>query len=68
VPGGGAVQPFMDGEDACQDYTYYAGMFDYTGDWQLEITELIGFGSGGGDDQQRIVGSWSFAFRVPTAQ
>lgn len=68
VPGGGAVQPFMDGEDACQDYTYYAGMFDYTGDWQLEISELIGFGSDGGDDQQRIVGSWSFAFRVPPAQ
>ncbi|MBZ0291124.1 MAG: DUF4179 domain-containing protein [Anaerolineae bacterium] len=64
VPGGGGVQPFMDGEASCQDYTYFAGMMDYTGEWRLEITELIGFGSGG-DDQQRIPGSWVFEFTVP---
>ncbi len=65
VPGGGGVQPYMDGERTCDDYTYFAGMYDYRGDWQLEITELVGFGSGGGDDQQRIAGSWKFQFVVP---
>lgn len=65
VPGGGGVQPFMDGDLTCNDYTYFAGMFDYKGKWQLEITQLIGFGSGGGNDQQRISGSWVFEFVVP---
>ena len=65
VPGGGGVHPFMDGDESCQDYTYFAGMFDYTGEWRLEITELIGFGSGGGNDQQRIPGSWVFEFIIP---
>ncbi len=65
VPGGGGVNTFMDGELACSDFTYNAGMYDYSGEWQLEITELVGFGSGGGSDQQRIAGSWKFAFTVP---
>lgn len=65
VPGGGGVKPFMDGERTCDDYTYFAGMYDYHGDWQLEISELVGFGSGGGNDQQRIAGSWQFRFVVP---
>lgn len=65
VPGGGGVNTFMDGELACSDFTYNAGMYDYNGEWQLEITELVGFGSGGGSDQQRIAGSWKFAFTVP---
>lgn len=66
VPGGGSGgQPFMDGDLTCGDYTYFAAMYDYTGAWQLEITELVGFGSGGGSDQQRIAGSWRFAFVVP---
>jgi hypothetical protein len=65
VPGGGGVQPFMDGELTCNDYTYFAGMVDYTGEWQLEVTELVGFGSGGGNDQQRIPGLWLFEFVVP---
>lgn len=64
VPGGGAVRPYMDGEESCQDYTYYAGLFNYTGEWQLEITELVGFG-GSSEDQQRISGSWAFEFVVP---
>ncbi len=65
VPGGGGVRPFLDGDESCQDYTYFAGMFNYVGEWRLEITELIGFGSGGGNDQQRISGSWVFEFVVP---
>jgi hypothetical protein len=64
IPGGGGVRPFMEGDESCQDYTYFAGMFDYTGEWRLAITELIGFGSGG-DDQQRITGSWVFEFFIP---
>jgi hypothetical protein len=65
VPGGGGVQLFMDGDLTCNDYTYFAGMFEYRGNWQLAITELVGFGSGGGNDQQRISGSWVFEFVVP---
>ncbi len=65
VPGGGSVNPSMVEGRSCQDYTYYAGMYDYTGTWQLEVTELVGFGSGGGADQQRIAGSWVFDFTVP---
>lgn len=65
VPGGGGVQPFMGGDQTCSDFTYFAGMYDYTGAWQFEITELVGFGSGGGNDQQRIAGSWRFEFVVP---
>jgi hypothetical protein len=65
VPGGGGVKPFMDGDLACDDYTYFAGMYEYTGEWSLEIRELVGFGSGGGNDQQRIAGSWRFNFVVP---
>lgn len=65
VPGGGGVLPFMQDDLACNDYTYFAGMYEYTGAWQLEVTELIGFGSGGGDDQQRIAGNWRFEFTVP---
>lgn len=65
VSGGGGVRPFMDDDESCQDYTYFAGMFDYVDEWRLEITELIGFGSGGGNDQQRIPGSWVFEFVVP---
>ena len=66
VPGGGGVQPFDDEDGmACNDYTYFAGMYDYHGPWRLEVVELIGFGSGGGNDQQRIAGSWIFEFTVP---
>ncbi len=65
VAGGGGAQPFMDGDLTCTDFTYFAGMLDYTGEWRLEVTELVGFGSGGGDDQQRIAGSWVFNFAVP---
>lgn len=44
---------------------YFAGMYDYHGPWRLEVVELIGFGSSGGNDQQRIAGSWVFEFTVP---
>lgn len=64
VPGGGGVNPFMDEALACNDYTYFAGLYDYAGEWRLEITELVGFGDGGAD-QQRIPGSWVFEFVVP---
>jgi len=66
VPGGGGVQPLQPvNDETCEAYTYFAGMFDYTGEWRLEISELVGFGSGGGNDQQRIAGSWVFDFVVP---
>lgn len=66
VPGGGGVQSMKFGETrACDEYLYNADMYDYQGDWRLEISELVGFGSGGGDDQQRIKGSWIFEFVVP---
>lgn len=66
VPGGGGVQPLQSvNNETCEAYTYFAGMFDYTGTWRLEISELVGFGSGGGNDQQRIPGSWVFEFVVP---
>lgn len=50
--------------EICNEHLYNAAMFEYRGNWQLEITELVGFGSRG-DDQQRITGSWVFQFRVP---
>jgi hypothetical protein len=50
--------------EICNEHIYNAAMFDYTGNWQLEITELIGFGSSG-DDKQRIAGSWVFQFQIP---
>ncbi len=65
VPGGGGVLRFEDGDRTCDDFTYQAGMYNYYGEWQLEISELVGFSSGGGDDQQRIAGSWKFQFVVP---
>jgi hypothetical protein len=51
--------------EICNEHLYNAAMFDYRGNWQLEITELVGFGSGGGNDQTRIAGSWVFDFVVP---
>jgi hypothetical protein len=66
VPGGGRVQPLQPvNDETCEAYTYFAGMFDYTDEWRLEITELVGFGSDSGNDQQRILGSWVFEFVVP---
>jgi hypothetical protein len=50
--------------EICNEHLYNAAMFDYKGNWQLEITELVGFGSSGAD-QQRIAGSWMFEFVVP---
>ena len=68
VVGGGATD-FVSGigessGEICNEHLYNAAMFDYTGNWQLEITELVGFGSRG-NDQQRILGSWIFRFQVP---
>jgi hypothetical protein len=39
-------------------------MYNYKGEWRFEITELVGFGSRG-DNQQRIKGEWLFRFVVP---
>lgn len=65
VPSGGGVQSMKFGETrACDEYLYNVDMYDYQGDWRLEISELVGFGSGG-DDQQRIQGAWVFDFIVP---
>jgi hypothetical protein len=51
--------------EVCSEFIYNAAMGDYSGSWLLEISELIGFGSGGGADQQRIPGQWRFEFMVP---
>lgn len=69
VVGGGATD-FVSGigessDEICNEHIYNAALFNYTGNWELEITELVGFGSGGGHDQQRIAGSWKFEFAVP---
>ena len=66
VAGGGGVREVA-GETGhpCNEFIYNAAMYEYHGEWDLEITELVGFGSGGGNDQQRIAGSWRFAFTVP---
>lgn len=67
VAGGGATDNVPSGTDGrtCSRFTYNAAMFDYTGPWTLTISELVGFGPGGGDDQQRIPGDWRFTFVVP---
>jgi hypothetical protein len=69
VPGGGGMD-FITGVgeaagEICNVFAYNAAMYDYQGEWSLEIRELVGFGSGGGNDQQRIAGSWRFDFVVP---
>ncbi len=65
VPGGGMVQTMKAGETQhCDNFSYNADMYEYHGEWQFEITELVGFGSRG-DDQQRIKGLWVFRFTVP---
>lgn len=68
VVGGGATNFVSEiGEttgEICNEHIYNVAMFEYTGNWQLEIAELVGFGSSG-DDQQRIAGSWMFEFVVP---
>jgi hypothetical protein len=68
VVGGGATD-FVSGigessGEICHEHIYNAAMFDYKGNWQLEITELVGFGNSA-NDQQRILGSWFFRFQVP---
>lgn len=68
VVGGGATD-FVSGvgessNEICNEHLYKAAMFDYMGNWQLEITELVGFGNDGADPQ-RILGSWMFEFVVP---
>lgn len=68
VSGGGAATTVSGiGESAgevCNEFTYDTAMFQYMGEWQLEITDLVGMGEGG-NDQQRITGSWMFVFVVP---
>ena len=67
VAGGGATDNVPSGEEGrtCSRFTYDAAMFDYTGAWALRVSELVGFGPGGGNDQQRIPGDWRFTFVVP---
>lgn len=68
VAGGGAdVDVSGVGEttgDTCREFPFNAAMYDYNGPWRLEISELVGFGPGGGADQQRIAGSWVFEFQT----
>jgi hypothetical protein len=67
VSGGGATDNVPSGIEGrtCSRFTYNAAMFDYRGEWALTVSELVGFGPGGGDDQQRIPGDWRFTFVVP---
>lgn len=66
VEGGGGVREVAsEAGQTCNEFVYNAAMDTYHGGWELEITEMVGFGSGGGDDQQRIAGGWRFAFHVP---
>lgn len=68
VSGGGtAVTVSGIGEsrrEVCNEFTYNTAMLDYMGEWQLEITDLVGMGDSG-TDQQRVVGSWIFKFVIP---
>lgn len=50
--------------ETCREFPFNAAMYDYDGSWRLEISELVGFGPGGGADQQRIAGSWVFEFQA----
>ncbi len=67
VAGGGATDNVPSGVAGrtCSRFTYNAAMSDYAGEWTLRVSELVGFGPGGGDDQQRITGDWRFTFVVP---
>ncbi|MBL8146305.1 MAG: DUF4179 domain-containing protein [Anaerolineae bacterium] len=50
--------------ETCREFPFNAAMYDYDGPWRLMISELVGFGPGGGADQQRIAGSWVFEFQT----
>jgi len=67
VTGGGATENVPSGIDGrtCSRFTYNAAMAGYTGEWSLRVSEMVGFGPGGGADQQRIPGDWRFTFVVP---
>lgn len=67
VAGGGATDTVPSGLDGrtCSRFTYNAALSDYAGEWTLRVSELVGFGPDGGNDQQRIPGDWRFTFVVP---
>lgn len=49
----------------CHSLIYNAAFGERTGDWQLRIQELVGFGETGADAQQtRIAGAWVFNFTI----
>ncbi len=49
----------------CHSLIYNAAFGERTGDWQLRIPELVGFGATGADAlQTRISGAWVFDFTV----
>lgn len=68
VTGGGAMRKVSGiGEAAgetCDEFLYSADLYDATGLWTLTLTELVGMGSSGAD-QQRIAGTWAINFTVP---
>ncbi|MCZ7544229.1 MAG: DUF4179 domain-containing protein [Anaerolineae bacterium] len=63
--GGGVREVAGETGHTCNEFIYNAAMYAYHDAWELEIIELVGFGSGGGNDQERIAGSWRFTFTVP---
>jgi hypothetical protein len=52
-----------DGE-ICDQFLYNKAIFDTGNQSHLEIRELVGSGTGGGNDQVRIKGNWRFDFTL----
>lgn len=61
----GGARPFVEGDQHCQDALYTEPLFEVAGRWRLMVTELVGFGAGGGADQVRVAGAWLFDFTIP---
>lgn len=47
----------------CRSLIYNAPLNERPGEWELRISELVGFGDTG-SDQVRIAGNWTFTFEV----
>ncbi len=47
----------------CRSLIYNAALGERPGEWELRITELVGFGDTG-SDQVRVAGDWTFTFEV----
>jgi len=56
-----AGDDYIEGTD-CRRLIYNAAFGERSGEWRLEIFELVGFTGETGADQTRIAGSWVFSF------